>query len=536
MDFEIDRRKLLKATGAGMATVTVTTGAAVAQTNLGNLPGDGSEANPYELDSFEDLLAIDQDLTANYVLTDNIEFGAENPPIEPLAFDGGSYYGYSTTDFTGTLDGQGFEIRDFVIDGASLYDGGGLFGSIGSGGVVKNLNIVNIDVIGDSFAGGLTGKFDGGADGKIENVSVTGVVESRGSFGSNVPSAGGIVGTMISGTVSDCSSSADITGERNLGGAIGDMSGGDVTRTSAEGGISVVVERSSDGGFVGRLSSGTITQCYATGNVDGDADVGGFVGEMAGGEINQAYAWGDVSGFENVGGFVGFLRDGTIEEVYATGEILAEGGGGGLVGGVPVEGVVEEPILRETDGDSITPLQISLDVAYWDEVSTGKSNAIGTGSIPLGSNVEGFSTDADGDTKADEMTGDDAPDNMVGFDFENTWVTITEDGDSVISFGIEDVSPDQQEDTEGISIAQERVQEGDGWPRFGGSAEGEKTCIDRRDIGRGQEDEECPFDRSIERGGSRENLDRQTGRGGRGEHRDSETSRRDRGRGSGRGR
>lgn len=530
MDFDIDRRKLLKATGAGLATVTVTSGTAGAQ----SLPGSGTEEDPYEINDFDDLVMIDDDLTANYILTDDIEFG-ENVLSMPLAYDF-----YTSPGFTGTLDGQGYEIRNFVINSLGTYDIGGLFQRIGTGGVVKNLNIVNIDVTGDSTAGGLTGKFDGGTDGKIENVSVTGAVESQGSFGNNSPSAGGIVGTMISGTVSDCSSSADITGERNLGGAIGDMSGGDVTRTSAEGGISVVVERSSDGGFVGRLSSGTITQCYATGNVNGTSSVGGFVGEMQGGEIDQAYAWGNVAGFEDVGGFVGFLQDGTIEEVYATGEILAEGGGGGLVGGVPVEGVVEEPILRETDGDSITPLQISLDIAYWDEDSTGKSNAIGSGSLPLGSNVEGFSTDADNDGKADEMTGDDAPDNMVGFDFEDTWVTITEDGDSVISFGVDDEGPDQEEEgeeSESISITQEQVQEGDGWPRFGGLAEeGEKTCTNRRSLSRGEEDEECPFDRTVERGESRRDVDRSTGRGGDGRHRDSSTARRDRGRGEGRGR
>ena len=61
---------------------------------------------------------------------------------------------------------------------------------------------------------------------------------------------------------------------------------------------------------------------------------------------------------------------------------------------------------------------------------------------------------------------------------------------------------------------------------------GDGDCIDRRDLGRGQEEEECPFDRDISRGGSREELDRSTGRGGGGEHRDSATSRRDRGRGS----
>ncbi|MDZ7687917.1 MAG: hypothetical protein U5J64_04195 [Halobacteriales archaeon] len=55
-------------------------------------------------------------------------------------------------------------------------------------------------------------------------------------------------------------------------------------------------------------------------------------------------------------------------------------------------------------------------------------------------------------------------------------------------------------------------------------------CVNRRDLSRGQEDLECPFDRDISRGGSREELDRNTGRGGGGEHPDSDTSRRNRGR------
>jgi parallel beta-helix repeat protein len=49
-------------------------------------------------------------------------------------------------------------------------------------------------------------------------------------------------------------------------------------------------------------------------------------------------------------------------------------------------------------------------------------------------------------------------------------------------------------------------------------------CINRRNIGRGQEGQECPRDRGLGRGGSREELDRETGR-------NSDTARRDRGRG-----
>ena len=66
---------------------------------------------------------------------------------------------------------------------------------------------------------------------------------------------------------------------------------------------------------------------------------------------------------------------------------------------------------------------------------------------------------------------------------------------------------------------------------FGVFGEPGQRCINRRDLGRGQEDQECPFDRDVQRGGSREGLDRDTGRGGTGEHRDSATSRRNRGRG-----
>ena len=58
---------------------------------------------------------------------------------------------------------------------------------------------------------------------------------------------------------------------------------------------------------------------------------------------------------------------------------------------------------------------------------------------------------------------------------------------------------------------------------IGGAPGAGGDCIDRRDIGRGQESQECPNDRELGRGGSREDLDRESGR-------NSDTSRRDRGR------
>ena len=57
----------------------------------------------------------------------------------------------------------------------------------------------------------------------------------------------------------------------------------------------------------------------------------------------------------------------------------------------------------------------------------------------------------------------------------------------------------------------------------------EDDCVDRRDLSRGHETQECPRDRTLGRGESREELDRET-------ERRSDTRRRDRGRGSRRGR
>ena len=509
MDFEIDRRKLLKATGAGMATVTIATGATSAATDPENLPGEGDEENPWEIDSFEDLIAIEQNLDAYYVLTDDIEFPAEREAMDPLGSEiGGSEYYGGFTYFTGNLDGQGYEIRNFEIFG----NPGGLFAGIGSGGVVENLNIMNIDVESSGAAGGLAGIFDGGTDGEVRNVSVTGNID--GQYG-----VGGLFGDMDSGTLADSSSSATVSGFGNLGGIVGNMySGGSentITRTYAEGNVTSSIEGYLVGGFVGRMQAGIVSLCFATGDVEsanaeeGGADIGGFVGSLEGGSILRAYARGNVTGegaeTAGVGGFAGTVdsEPGILEEVYSTGTVSEGFNSGGLVG----TEVSSEFLLS----DQTFALGSHVLSGYWDEESSGLTNSDGG---------VGLTTS--------QMTGDDAPDNMDGFDFTNTWVAITGDEDAIIGFKPV-VSPTE------IQI-QATQPTGPGYPVFGWQlGEDEKDCIDRRNLGRGQEDEECEFDRDIERGGSRRELDRQTGRGGDGEHIDSETSRRDRGRGSRRG-
>lgn len=503
MNFDIDRRKLLKATGAGLATVTIVSGKAGAVTDIGDLPGDGDQQNPYEIGSFEDMLAIDQDLDANYILTDHIEF-EEETPIPPLAFE--DAYSAGNSAFTGTLDGQGYEIRSFEIEGFSYYSDAGLFGNIGEGGTVRNLNVVDIDVSGDDAVGALVGRFEGGEEGAIENVSITGNVNATNPVG-------GIVGRMVSGTVADCGSSANVQGSGSIGGIVGLMEGGDITRTYAKGDVSSQEGgNTNEGGFVGLMDGGEITLSFATGNVFGSLSVGGFVGNLRSGRIEKAYTWGDVGCSEDrVGGFAGRVEEGEgfLEEVYSVGSVCdaEKNDTGGLVG------TAITPESVDIAEDSVSALDQHVTHGYWDVPASNQETS--AGGVGLG--------DIDDEPPADEMTGNDAPNNMDGFDFDNTWVTVTGNENIVIGAGSYGSFS-----THGVRLTQNGG--GDGYPIFGWQVEDKPECVDRRNLGRGQEDDECPGDRDLRRGETRRELDRQTGRGGGDEHRDSATSRRDRGR------
>jgi len=142
------------------------------------------------------------------------------------------------------------------------------------------------------------------------------------------------------------------------------------------------------GGLVGYNDAGDVSESYVTGDVEGDFDVGGLVGFNDDGDVSESYSTGDVDGVEVVGGLVGFNDDGDVSESYSTGDVKGEVAVGGLVG----------------LGDDV------VESSYWDTEVTGQDDS-----------------DAGTGLNTDEMTGDSATDNMSGFDFESTWVTVEED-------------------------------------------------------------------------------------------------------------
>ncbi|MGH9356971.1 MAG: beta strand repeat-containing protein, partial [Terriglobia bacterium] len=180
------------------------------------------------------------------------------------------------TAFTGTFNGLGNTVSNLVISSTSFSEVG-LFGQIGSGGVVENIGLVGGSVTdANSFEiGGLTGYNNG----TITNSYETGAVTSgSGGLGSE---AGGLVGynhgtisnSYAAGAVSDGSS----FGGNLLGGLVG-YNNGTITNSYATG--AVTSANYDDAGGLAGYNFGTITDAYATGAVSGGsyAQAGGLIG------------------------------------------------------------------------------------------------------------------------------------------------------------------------------------------------------------------------------------------------------------------
>ena len=115
-----------------------------------------------------------------YVLTSNLDFaGTEWEDPNGGTFtgtherNGWPSIGNSSNRFTATFEGNSHTISNLYIDRSSL-DYIGLFGSLGSGAHVRNLEIEGGSVTGDDYVGGLVGDSQGNISGCSSSASVTG--------------------------------------------------------------------------------------------------------------------------------------------------------------------------------------------------------------------------------------------------------------------------------------------------------------------------------------------------------------------------
>jgi len=252
--------------------------------------GSGTSEDPYQISTAPELLYMATHtsyydkyciLTADINLADVPFYSAVIAPD----MDSATQY-FQGTAFTGTFDGDGHKISNLTISGDDDYFG--LFGKIGSSGVVKNLGVENVSITsGDDsvYVGSLVAY---NAYGSITSCYGTGsVASSNGTSSAHSAYIGGLAGAN-NGDISKCYAVASVTGGdyvEYLGGLIGYNgvgSGIEITNCYGRGNVSGGNNSEYLGGLIGCNASTDIeiTNCYSTGTVTGTGadDLGGLIG------------------------------------------------------------------------------------------------------------------------------------------------------------------------------------------------------------------------------------------------------------------
>lgn len=371
--------------------------------------GNASESVYVEVSTGEQLKAIQnagsKALEYNYALMGDIN---ASDVEDYVAIGTGSGDG-----FTGTFDGRGNRIIGLNVDKVKGQNtvNAGIFDTIGTNGVVKDVNIYSGTFTGSENAGAVAGVNKGRIEGIVtfgNTVTVTGKdgkaggivgvnnsgkftddkndgeltngiydVESTGSViaGSSTAVAGGLVGTNDGGLANSFSDSA-VTVDTNvtsgtsagLGGVVG-INNGNVQYVDSLGVTNGGATGSSNiGGIIG-TNNGNMYSGYNESIVSGNDKVGGIIGENDGGinytvEEDRTVTWskgtvenvvnatGVTGTGNNVGGLLG-TNIGSVENGRNNGTIAGNEYVGGLVGNNASENSVLTNLVNDSSA-SIT--------------------------------------------------------------------------------------------------------------------------------------------------------------------------------------
>jgi hypothetical protein len=225
--------------------------------SFGYSGGAGTETDPYLISTtidWQTLTDSSTDWNKNFILTENLDFNGLS--IMPI--------GDTSTGFSGTFEGQGFIISNFVIN-LPESDSVGLFSGVS--GQIRNLFVENVNITGHDYVGGLVGR---NQYGMIINSYSTGSVNGHSAVG-------GLIGAnYYAGIIIACYSTCSVTGEIDIGGLIG-VNASMLTSSYSTG---LVTGTSYVGGLVGFINSETsaINSCFWDVQTSGKANAVGYGG------------------------------------------------------------------------------------------------------------------------------------------------------------------------------------------------------------------------------------------------------------------
>lgn len=285
--------------------------------------GSGSSGDPYQITTVAQLQEV-----GNYLNQTNPYFKVMNDIdcSDTVNWNSGAGFapiGYDNTDthgFRGHFNGDNKEISDLYIS-RSATDYIGLFGGTYSADI-SNVNLVDCNITGHSYTGGLIGM-------SFESVVTSCEVSSGSVTGYNY--VGGFIGYTrgdTSKSITSSGASCTVGGHDNVGGFIG-ASPGKVAIDSCYSSSVVTSDGNYTGGFIGQTTGTgsyltTVTESYSSGSVSQTGYyMGGFIGLAAYVTVTDCYSSSSV--YSTHDSKAGFLSKaiGTVDmtNCYSTGSV-----------------------------------------------------------------------------------------------------------------------------------------------------------------------------------------------------------------------
>lgn len=268
--------------------------------------GDGTSSSPYTISNLENLFWLSQssgEWDKSYIQTADID---ASPTHTWFPNGSGGYLGFITIgntsiQFTGSYNGAGFYIRNLYINRPSSNDIG-FFGKLRNAGtandfvMVSNLGLVNVEITGGHYVGGLAGSINGWYLGEA------------------------FYQPAINNSYVTCS----VSGSNYLGGFIGISDCAIVCASSFSGVVNGGWEA---GGFVGSVTNySQVHNCYSSGTITYGYNTGGFAGQMTSyGSLNNCYSSCQIASGINIGGLVGVASDATSTATNSFWDIESSG-------------------------------------------------------------------------------------------------------------------------------------------------------------------------------------------------------------------
>ncbi len=160
--------------------------------------GAGTDVSPYEIDEVYQLEKMSWNPTADYVLTATTGLDLSGSDWTPL-FD-------ETDSFTGSFNGNGYDITGLTISSAATHTYSGLFGYVGAGATIENFTLSNVSLASIST---YVGSVAGVSYGDISNVTVSGTVQITPDVSSSLVYVGSIAG-QNHGNITSCTNNATV--------------------------------------------------------------------------------------------------------------------------------------------------------------------------------------------------------------------------------------------------------------------------------------------------------------------------------------